>query len=106
MTCRPVEADELLRSGFVQRLVPVSEFEAAVDLCVDQLLAVPPGPLAMTRSMTSAIGRTAPAMVAGWGDADHQRWAFTEEEFQTAVRAYVDRGGRPISRPVSGSGGS
>jgi enoyl-CoA hydratase/carnithine racemase len=89
MTCRPVGADELLRSGFVQRLAPVVEFHAAVAACVDQLLAVPAGPLAMTRAMTSAIGRAAPAMVAGWGDADHQHWAFTEDEFQSAVRAYM-----------------
>ena len=91
MTCRQVGADELLRSGFVQRLVSGDELDAAVASCVDELLAVPPGPLAMTRALTSAIGRTTPAMVAGWGDADHQHWAFTEQEFRDAVRAYVER---------------
>jgi hypothetical protein len=30
-------------------------------------------------------------MVAGWGDADHQQWAFTEEEHREAARAYVRR---------------
>lgn len=92
MTCRPVGADELLRSGFVQRLVPAAELDDAVEECVGQLLAVPPGPLAMTRALTSAIGRTSPAMVAGWGDADHQQWAFTEDEFRDAVRSYLGRG--------------
>src|SRR5256885_741944 len=67
------------------------DLEAAVSTCVDELLAIPPGPLAMTRAMTSAIGRTAPAMVAGWGDADHQQWAFTEDEYRDAARAYVGR---------------
>ena len=91
MTCRPVEADELLRSGYAQRVVPAADLDSAVEECVAQLLQVPPGPLAMTRAMTSAIGRTAPSMVAGWGDADHQQWAFTEQEYREAARAYVGR---------------
>lgn len=91
MTCRPVESDELLRSGYAQRVVAADTLDAAVEECVAQLLSVPPGPLAMTRAMTSAIGRTAPAMVAGWGDADHQQWAFTEDEYREAARAYLQR---------------
>lgn len=89
MTAREVHADELLRSGFAQRVVPRDQLDAAVEVCVDQLLAVPPGPLAMTRAMTAAIGRSHPAMVAGWGDADHQRWAFTEDEYRQAAAEYV-----------------
>jgi enoyl-CoA hydratase/carnithine racemase len=91
MTCRPVETDELLRSGYVQRVAPDAELDAAVDTCVAQLLAVPAGPLSMTRALTSAIGRAAPAMVAGWGDADHQHWAFTEDESREAARSYINR---------------
>jgi enoyl-CoA hydratase/carnithine racemase len=88
MTCRPVDAEELLRTGFVTRVGPSAE--ALVEECLAQLLAVPPGPLAMTRAMTAAIGRTSPAMAAGWGDADHQRWAFTEDEYREAVRRYLE----------------
>ena len=91
MTCRPVAADELLRSGYAQRVVAADALEAAVEECVGQLLAVPPGPLAMTRAFTSAIGRTAPAMVGAWGDPDHQHWAFTEDEYRDAVRSYLRR---------------
>jgi enoyl-CoA hydratase/carnithine racemase len=91
MTCRAVGAEELQRSGFVQRLVPAADLDDAVAECVQQLLDVPPGPLAMTRAMTSAIGRTFPAMVAGWGDADHQQWAFTENEHREAATSYVNR---------------
>ena len=40
----------------------------------------------MTRAMTSAIGRSTPAMAAGWGDADHQQWAFTEDEYRAVAR--------------------
>ena len=89
MTCRPVPADELLRAGYAQRVVAAADLDRAVDECVEQLLRVPPGPLAMTRAMTSAMGRTAPVMVAGWGDADHQHWSFTEDEYRAAARAYL-----------------
>jgi enoyl-CoA hydratase/carnithine racemase len=91
MTCRSVDADELHRTGFAQRLVPRARLDAAVEECIDQLLAVPAAPLAMTRAMTSAIGRTHPAMVAAWGDADHQQWSFTEDEYRQAARAYAER---------------
>lgn len=100
MTCRPVGAEELHRSGFAQRLVPRAELDDAVEACVAELLAVPPGPLAMTRAMTSALGRGHPAMVAGWGDADHQQWAFTEDEHRQAVRRYVE--GMSGSSPAGG----
>jgi enoyl-CoA hydratase/carnithine racemase len=95
MTGRRVGADELLRTGFAQRVVARDDLDRAVDECVGELLAMPPGPLAMTRAMTSAIGRTAPAMVAGWGDADHQQWAFTEQEYRDAATAYVRGDRRP-----------
>ena len=90
MTCRPVVADELQRSGYAQRVVASADLDAAVDECVAQLLAVPPGPLAMTRAMMSAIGRTSPPMVAAWGDADHQQWSFTEDEYRQAARSYIE----------------
>jgi enoyl-CoA hydratase/carnithine racemase len=89
MTCREVHAEELRRSGFAQRVVPDDALDHAVTECVAQLLAVPPGPLAMTRAMTSALGRTHPAMAAGWGDADHQQWSFGEDEYRQAASAYV-----------------
>lgn len=92
MTARAVLPDELLRSGFAQRVVPRDGLDRATQACVDELLAMPPGPLAMTRAMTSALGRTHPAMGAGWGDADHQQWSFTEAEQRQAVIDYLKRG--------------
>jgi enoyl-CoA hydratase/carnithine racemase len=89
MTCRAVSADELLRTGFVTRVAGDRALDEAVDARVRELLAVPPGPLAMTRAMTAAIGRTAPPMATAWADADHQVWSFNESEYREAVRAYV-----------------
>lgn len=90
MTGRSVHAEELQRSGFAQRLAPHDGLDAAVEECVAQLVAMPAAPLAMTRAMTAAIGRTSPAMLAGWGDADHQQWAFTEDEYRAAARRYIE----------------
>jgi enoyl-CoA hydratase/carnithine racemase len=89
MTCREVNVDELLRSGYAQRTCPAADLDAAVEQCVAELLAVPAGPLAMTRAMTAALGRTHPAMASAWADADHQQWAFTEDEYRAAVAGYV-----------------
>jgi len=93
MTAREVGAEELLRCGFAQRLVRRDDLDGAVDECVGQLLAAPPGPLAMTRAMLSALGRTHPGMVAGWADADVQQWALSEQEYRQTAAAYVRRVG-------------
>jgi enoyl-CoA hydratase/carnithine racemase len=99
MTGRPVTAEELQRCGFVQRLVHSADLDRAVEECVEQLTSMPAGPLAMARAMTAAIGRNHPAMVAGWGDADHQQWAFTEDAYRDAARRYIgDVSGKPHDR--------
>ncbi|MCD9622908.1 enoyl-CoA hydratase/isomerase family protein [Rhabdothermincola salaria] len=90
MSGRVVLAEELSRSGFAQRVAAPEDLDDAVEACIGELLAMPPAALAMTRSMTAALGRTTPGMAAAWGDADHQQWAFTEHEYHDAVRAYVD----------------
>lgn len=99
MTARQVHADELALSGFAQRLVPRDDLDAAVEECVAQLLATPAGPAAMTRAMFAAIGRSQPAIAAGWADADLQQWAFTEDEYRAHVSRYVRGVGR---RPAPG----
>ena len=103
MTGRAVDADELQRAGFAQRLAPPDRLDEAVEQCVAELVAMPAAPLAMARSMFAAIGRTHPAMVAGWGDADHQQWAFTEPEYRDAARRYIEaRSPRPTGPPTGG----
>ena len=104
MTCREVQADELLRSGYAQRVVPTGELDHELTTLLGQLLALPPGPLAMTRSMTGALGRSHPAMAAGWGDADHQQWAFTEDEYRQVATDYMTRLNRQADPPAAPAG--
>ncbi len=89
MTTRKVRADELKSSGWAQRLSADDKLDATTQTLVDELLAVPPAALAMTRSMTSALGRSAQGMAMGWADADLQQWALTEDEYKETVRSYM-----------------
>lgn len=89
MTARKVFADELSKTGWAQRVSAPEELGAATQALVDELLAIPPGPLAMTRSMFSALSRSDPGMHLGWGDADIQQWTFTEDEYRETARAYM-----------------
>jgi enoyl-CoA hydratase/carnithine racemase len=89
MTARKVYADELQRSGWAQRLVSRAELIEKTEALIQQLLDIPAAPLAMTRAMTSALGRGKSGMTLGWADADMQQWAFTEEEYKATIRAYA-----------------
>ena len=89
MTARRVTAEELLRAGWAHRCVPSARLAQATDTLVQELLAIPAAALAMTRSMTSALGRAESGMQLGWADADLQQWSFKEEEYQRVVREYV-----------------
>lgn len=91
MTTRKVRADELKLCGWAQRLAADDELVETTQTLIDELLAVPPASLAMTRSMTSALGRSAQGMAMGWADADLQQWALTEEEYKETVRSYMSR---------------
>jgi enoyl-CoA hydratase/carnithine racemase len=87
MTGRSLEAAEAQSCGFVQRLVPAADLAAATDSLVAELLAMPAGPLALTRGMFGALGRER-LSPAGWADADILAWSFTEDEGRAAARDY------------------
>jgi enoyl-CoA hydratase/carnithine racemase len=91
LTGREVDAAELLRTGYVTRLVSADAFDDAVAALIGELVTVPAGPLAMTRAMTAAIGRSNPAFAAAWADADIQQWTFGEDEYRAAIRRHLDR---------------
>lgn len=88
LTGRTMAGDEAKASGFVQRLVARDDLDAATDRLVEELTAMPGGPLAMSRTMFTAIGRER-AGSSGWADADLLMWAGREPEGQEAAAAYV-----------------
>ena len=89
MTARKVFSQELHTSGWAQRLVKTEELTEKTDALVKELLAIPAAPLALTRSMTSALGRSKSGMNLGWADADLQQWAMTEEEYKETINSYT-----------------
>ncbi|MEP0202989.1 MAG: enoyl-CoA hydratase/isomerase family protein [Halioglobus sp.] len=101
MTARKVDATELKKSGWAQRLVPNTELHSATEKLIDELIAIPAASLAMTRSMTSALGRSTSGMAMGWADADLQQWAFTEDEYQATVRSYTQAIGNKSKKPTN-----
>jgi enoyl-CoA hydratase/carnithine racemase len=89
MTARKVRAPELRQSGWAQRLAAPEALEITTNQLITELLNIPAASLAMTRSLTSAMGRSASGMSMGWADADLQQWAFTEDEYKETIRNYA-----------------
>ena len=86
MTGRVLDAGEALQCGFAQRRV--DDLVGGLAGVVGELLAMPSGPLAMTRSMFAAIGRAEMGAV-GWADADLLSWSLREPESRAAGQAYA-----------------
>jgi enoyl-CoA hydratase/carnithine racemase len=77
MTGRPLSSAEALSSGFIQRLVAADLLAEETRTLVDQLLAQPVMPLAMTRAALSALSRDHLGATA-WADPDLLRWSVRE----------------------------
>lgn len=90
MTTRKVLADELMQCGWAHRRSPPEKLVEETDALIQDLLAVPPAALALTRSMTSALGRAQSGMQLGWADADLQQWSLTEEEYKQTIESYTN----------------
>ena len=89
MSTRKVLADELIQCGWAHRRAALKALSAETEALVRDLLAVPPAALALTRSMTSALGRAQSGMQLGWADADLQQWSLTEEEYKQTIARYT-----------------
>jgi enoyl-CoA hydratase/carnithine racemase len=94
MTGRTLDGPAALASGFVQRMASRSDLDTATTGLVAELLAMPSGPLAITRSMFSALSRDALG-AAAWADADILAWSGAEPESRAAAAAYVTRLTKP-----------
>jgi enoyl-CoA hydratase/carnithine racemase len=78
MTGRRLLVAEALDWGYVHRVAPAAELDAAVDALVAELLAQPPVALAMTVDALRALGRATSAAETAWADPDLLRWALRD----------------------------
>jgi enoyl-CoA hydratase/carnithine racemase len=78
MTGRRLGAAEAQAWGYVHRVVPAAELEAAVDALVAELLAQPAPALAMTVDALRALGRALSAAETAWADPDLLRWSLRD----------------------------
>jgi len=90
LTGRSMGAAEAKACGLVQRLVAPSELDDAHAALIDELLAMPSAPLAMTRAMFAAMGRERMGSTA-WADADLLMWSGREDESAQAALGYAER---------------
>lgn len=89
MTCRPFTAEEALRAGFVNRVVPADRLEEAVGELADVLCAKSAYALReVKRTINEVAEQMAPAL-GRVGDAQLLAGAAADEESRRAMSAYM-----------------
>jgi enoyl-CoA hydratase/carnithine racemase len=89
LTCRPFGPDEAKAIGFVNRVVPRSELESAVDQLAEQLARKAPSVVRATkRQVNEALEDMAPT-VGAWSDTDLLGAAMRDPEARAAARDYL-----------------
>ncbi|MEX2279665.1 MAG: enoyl-CoA hydratase/isomerase family protein [Acidimicrobiia bacterium] len=88
MTGRDMGADEAYRRGLLTRLAGADELDTEVDRLVAELLAVPAGPLRLTKQQANAA-----AAIIRTGDEDATRLiqAVTSDDFGEVFQRYLKR---------------
>lgn len=91
MTCRPFSAAEAHAAGFVNRVVPPSELDAAVEEMVELLEAKSALTLTATKRHTNAVTDGMVGTGRAWNDADSLVTALRDRESRAVAAAYLER---------------
>jgi enoyl-CoA hydratase/carnithine racemase len=91
LTCRPFDADEARAIGFVNRVVPEAELDAAVDALAATLEQKSALTLEATKRHANAITDGMVGMGRTWNDADSLVAAGSDPESRAAGAAYLKR---------------
>jgi enoyl-CoA hydratase/carnithine racemase len=91
MTCRPFSAEEARAAGFLNRVVPDPDLDAAVEELVGVLERKSALTLTATKRHTNAVtdGMVAPARA--WNDADSLVTALIDPQSRAAAADYLAR---------------
>jgi enoyl-CoA hydratase/carnithine racemase len=91
MTCRPFDAHEAVRLGFLNRSVPADELDAAVTELVSTLVSKPKLALLSTKSHVNAVTESMVGTGRSWSDADGLLAGLRDPEGRASSAAYLSR---------------
>lgn len=91
MTCRPFDAAEAHRAGFVNRVVPDDQLDEAVEALVVQLLDKPRLALLETKAHVNAVTESMVGTGRSWSDADGLMAGLRDPEGRAAAQRYLER---------------
>ena len=91
LTCRPFDADEARAIGFLNRVVPEAELDAAVDSLAASLEQKSSLTLEATKRHANAITDGMVGMGRTWNDADSLVAAQQDPESRAAAAAYLKK---------------
>ncbi|MFZ4720324.1 MAG: enoyl-CoA hydratase/isomerase family protein [Ilumatobacteraceae bacterium] len=91
MTCRPFDAAEAKAAGFVNRVVPEADLDAAVESLVHTLLEKPKLALLETKAHVNAVTESMVGTGRSWADADGLYAGLRDEEGRQSAARYVER---------------
>jgi enoyl-CoA hydratase/carnithine racemase len=88
LTCRPIDAQEALRAGFVSRVIPAEDLRREADALVGSIASKAGHPLLVTKRQLRAIrsGSFDPRR-----DAEALLQSVTDPEAGESLRTYTDR---------------
>jgi len=91
LTCRPFDAAEAKAIGFLNRVVPADELDAAVAELAQQLADKPAFALRTTKQQVNAVAEELAGTRRNANDADTLVAALADEESVAASRRYLQR---------------
>lgn len=89
MTCRPFGADEALRAGFLNRVVPTEDLDAEVGRLVAQLASKSTYALLSTKRHVNAVTAQMVGIDRAWADADSLVAGLRDPEGREKQAAYI-----------------
>lgn len=95
MTCRPFGADEARAAGFLNRVVPADELDAAVEELVVALERKSAFTLTATKRHTNAVTEGMVGTARAWNDADCLVTALRDPESRASGDSYLQRVSSP-----------
>ncbi len=89
LTCRPFDAEEARSIGFLNRVVPRSDLESAVDELATSIANKAPSVVRATKRQVNVVLENMAATGGAWSDADLLGAAMADPEAKEAARRYL-----------------